>query len=158
MNGKGGPMDMGEVIQKMVKADRAERLKNSPQLSLGEIIAKLEGAERVTAEVQFDFERLVPTSLDSWRGSYDELGLGFRVTGYTDGADDKLTEPTVESLLKELRGAIGKTYTGWKGGDFEMGRRTPVWVANPGNCGNTAIVDVKDHGHTVILVTAWCEY
>jgi hypothetical protein len=33
-----------------------------------------------------------------------------------------------------LTEAIGKTYTGYKGGEYVMGKVTPVWVANYGNC------------------------
>lgn len=50
---------------------------------------------------------------------------------------------------------IGKTFTGYKGGDFEMSRRTPVWVANYGNAGNTGIVGIHDDGYSVIILTAY---
>ena len=31
------------------------------------------------AIVRYDFEYLFPTSIDSWRGSYDELALNFLI-------------------------------------------------------------------------------
>jgi hypothetical protein len=69
-----------------------------------------------------------PTELMSWRGVYAELSFGFSFEG---------KEPTVKKIITELREAVGKTYEGYKGGDFVMGRSTPVWVANYGNSGDT---------------------
>jgi hypothetical protein len=104
-----------------------------------------------------------PTGLSSWRGSYAELALNFSFVGYgmpgyikTDGPD--LKELTVTEFLAILKSAIGKTYTGWKGGDFVMGKNTPIWVANDGNSGNTAVIGVRDDEYAIILETAHTEY
>ena len=129
---------------------RQEELKNMPILSLGEIIAKLEGISEVEKDreeeptVRYNFEYLRPTTLDSWRGVYAELALGF-----TDEGD----WPKLSDFIKMLKSAIGKTFTGYKGGDFVMGRGTPVWVANYGNSGNTGIVNIKNLGYEVVLIT-----
>lgn len=133
----------------------AEIFKNSSQLSLGEIICKIEAAidkakstEYPDPQVYFDFEYIFPTKLMSWRGVYSELSLGFSIGG---------TAPKASKLLTELKSAIGKTFTGYKGGDFVMGRSTPVWVANHGNCGNTAIYDIAYDGYKITIVTGYCE-
>jgi len=149
-------MDLQTYLSNAVAASRAKSLAASDQLTLGEIIAKLEpivekqkaviekyGHE---ATVQYDFEYLFPTSIDSWRGIYAELALNFESEG---------TRMTVSDFLKMLKDAVGKTYTGYKGGDFTMSRQTPVWVANYGNSGNTAVIGIVDDEHTVIIITAY---
>lgn len=143
-------MDIQEVLTNAVSVARAEELKNLPILSLGEIIAKLEAIQESEKErdeepwVRFDFGSLVPTKLDSWRGVYAELAIGY---------EDVKNWPSLSSILAEFKSAEGKTFTGYKGGDFKMGRGTPVWVANYGDSGNTAIVSVENGGYEVIFVT-----
>lgn len=151
-------MDLQTMLDNAVITSRNESLKGSPQLLLGELIAKLEpliaNQEAVKekygqeANVVFDFEYLKPTGISSWRGSYRELALEF----------DGTNEFTVTEFVELLKGAIGKTYQGYKGGDFLMGKQTPIWVANYGNSGSTGVVGVLNNEHTVILETARCEY
>lgn len=140
-------------------------MKTSSQITLGELIARVEpivAKQREVIEkyedeayVCFDFEYAYPTDLISWRGSYAELSLTFTFPDHSD----KNTEPlTVTAFLELLKGAIGKTYTGYKGGEFVMGRQTPIWVANYGNSGETAVIGVIDNEYSVILETARCEY
>lgn len=149
-------MDLQTYLDNAIKAERTEQLARSDQLTLGEIISKCEviaalehtlsdGSE---PEVVFDFEYLAPAGIGSWRGSYDELALSF-----ADSARPRLSE-----FIQMLKEADGETYTGYKGGEFVMSRHTPVWVANYGHAGNTAVVDVVDDGYQVILMTAYREY
>ena len=142
-------MNLQEVLDNAVNAQRNEKLKTSPQLLLGELILKLEAVEKKDLRICFDFEYAFPTHLSSWRGSYCELAISFEFEG---------NAPTVEEFLKKLNSAIGQTFTGYKGGDFTMGKNTPVWVANYGNSGNTGVVGVIDTGYTVIIETKYCEY
>jgi hypothetical protein len=147
-------MDLQTYIQNAVKASRANTLANSDQLTLGELILKLEpivknqkdGDEAI---VRYDFEYLFPTSIDSWRGSYDELALNFQ----TQGEEMKVSE-----FLNMLKECIGKTFTGYKGGDFTMHKGTPIWVANYSHSGNTAVIDVVDNGYVVLLITGYREF
>lgn len=147
------------------KAARKKRFLTSAQLSLGEMISKLKPIvekqkDRVVmgkteeATVQYDFEYLFPTSIDSWRGIYAELALNFVVCDYFD---NKQIPMNVSDFLKMLEGCIGKEFTGYKGGEYEMGLDTPVWVANYGHNGNTAVVDILDEGYQVIIITAYME-
>ena len=39
-----------------------------------------------------------------------------------------------------------------------MGKTTPIWVANYGNGGKTAVIDVVDNEYEVILITAYRKY
>ena len=64
----------------------------------------------------------------------------------------------VSEFLKMLKECIGKEFYGYKGGTFRMNKHTPVWVANYGRSGSTAVIEVVDNGYEVILITGWREY
>jgi len=151
-------MDIGTVIKNAVSAGRRATFANSNQLSLGELISKLEAIpptwksyeeEDEPKRVYFDFGYLHPTHLMSWRGSYEELAIGF-------SEDDEA--PTLEKFLGDLKSALGKEFTGYKGGEFKMDRLTPVWVANYGNSGETGVSGVEDRECNVILLTSSFEF
>ncbi|HYD92347.1 MAG TPA: hypothetical protein VEA37_12770 [Flavobacterium sp.] len=149
-----------DAIFEHAKQMRQNSFSNSPQLSLGVLIDEIKkaGLTKDNGEpkaIEYDFGTAFPTTLDSWRGSYSELALGYSLSGY-DKHDAK--KPTAEQILKELESAIGKTFEGWKGGDFTMSKDTPVWVANPGNSGDTAIIGVLNDGWRLILLTCYCEF
>jgi len=148
-------MDLQTILNNAVAAKRAEDMKTSAQLTLGELIIKMEGKSG-DKPVVFDDGKHFPTYLGSWRGDYCELALGYNV--YEDekpmnGAD----------FAEKLKKAVGATYQGYKGGDFTMGKTTPVWVANNGECigfreetedgHETAIVDVVEMPDSIVLQT-----
>lgn len=158
-------MDFQEVIENKVASDRAERMKTSPQLTLGELIARLEGmpthwdkGEKGEKNIVFDFEYAIPTGLESWRGSYNELALTFDFKGYDHFYKKEPKPIKITAFIKMLKEAIGKEYTGWKGGKFVMGKNTPIWVANSGNSGNTGVIGVFDNEYELVLLTGRCEY
>lgn len=146
-------LDLQTYLSNAVAAERRKTFEKSDQLSLGEIISKCEAiaeknhklSDGSEITVRFDFEYLRPDHIGSWRGIYAELALGFV-------SEDEIKLSEFLTLLKE---ADGKTFEGYKGGDFTMSRHTPVWVANYGNSGNTAVVDVVDAEYEVILITAY---
>jgi hypothetical protein len=147
-------MDLQIMLNNAIAAKRAEELKTSSQLTLGEIILKLENCslkdnDGDNKEVRFGFGYFRPTTIDSWRGSYCELAIGY---------DEKAEEKTAEQFLKELKEAVGKTYVGYKGGDFLMGKNTPVWVSNYSQCPNVAVVDIVDKGYWILIKTEYMDY
>lgn len=150
-------------LHRAAKAMRDARFSESPQLTLGELIDALKeiptkwGSDKQDVTVEFDFEYAVPTGLDSWRGSYSELAINFDFLGY-EKFDEKTTDMKLKDFIKMLEGAVGKTYTGWKGGDFTMSRETPIWVANNGNIGNTGVIGVMNQGYSATILTSYCEY
>jgi hypothetical protein len=124
-------------------------------ISLGKLIKLLE-LEKQDNHVQFDFGGFEPTSLASYRGYYEQLALGFQEATW----DDK--SPTVKSVLQELKNAIGKTYEGYKGGDYKMSEDTHLWVANYGEANSTAIVGLAIVGlancdSMTVIETRWEE-
>lgn len=116
-------------------------------MTLGQIIDTLKRKEP-TEEVRFDFVYFRPTTLRSWRGDYSQLSLGY--------AHDSPKTTTVAELLAECEAAVGKTFQGWKGGDYTMNERTRVYVGNSGEGAGTAIVDIID-GTYLVLVTEYVD-
>lgn len=115
-------------------------------MTLGRLIRLLEG-ERPDNTVRFDFGGFIPRRLGSWRGVYAELALGY---------DNDWQKPvTVAELLAELRSAIGKTFTGYKGGEFKMDKGTKVWADNYGEYNQRAIVGLADCDYRTVLATAF---
>lgn len=150
-------MNLQEYIDKSIKEIRDRNMESSDQLTLGDIISKCQEIKNRDYKqtggeepfVRFDFEYLFPTKVDSWRGAYCELALNFE----TEGAELSLSQ-----FIKLLEDTVDNVFTGYKGGDFKMTKQTPVWVANYGNSGSTAIVGVIDNSYEVILTTGIREY
>lgn len=152
-------MDLQTFLDNAVTAARQKTLASSDQLTLGEMILKLEPIiakqkevierHEHEATVVFDFEYLYPIGIDSWRGSYAELALSFD----SDGGEMSIT-----AFMKMLKECIGKTFTGYKGWDFVMSKHTPIWVANYSNAGSTAVIEIVDNSYEVILMTGYREY
>ena len=135
------------------------------QLSLGELLARLEALDP-ELPVFFTFDGQldgVPADYHSYRGYYRFIALARYFGGYEDGTWNYLQEgmtvyETVGKLAEATREAIGKTYVGWKGGNFTMSRRTPVWVSQQGGASGMGIVDVVEKdGWGVELVTKLIE-
>ena len=153
-------MEMQDYIANLVQQARDKSFANSPQLSLGEVIAEIEecGTQQDNGqdkEICYDFGTAVPTDLESYRGSYNELALGYKLTGYDNDAE---SAASAKDLLQHLKKAIGKQYTGWKGGQYTMSEDTPVWVANPGNGGSTAIIGILNERWRLVIITAYVEF
>lgn len=93
-------------------------------MTLGELIDRLhEFNDVVTVRVGGGPVHLYPDcSIRSYRGVYEDLALGVTLE---HGC-------CVRQLLDVLEGAVGETFTGYKGGEFVMTRDTRVWLANYG--------------------------
>lgn len=90
---------------------------------LGDIIATLE---------QFPREQVVPLgwgrgSAHSYRGFYEDLAFSPR------------RNVTVGEMLDEARSAVGKTFSGWKGGEYEMDTFVSCWLALSGDSSGDGI-------------------
>lgn len=119
-------MDMQTIFDNAVAAARAKELETSDQLLLGELIQKLESVKNKGLPVFYDFnDKESPTYFMSWRGSYCEPALGHE--------ENKVT--LVSDLLLMAKEEIGKVEVGYKGGDFTMHKRSPIWIANYGTSG-----------------------
>lgn len=56
---------------------------------------------------------------------------------YMDLAFEPASNVTVAAMLTDARSALGTTYQGWKGGDYEMTEYTDCWLASEGGLGET---------------------
>ncbi len=147
-------MDLQTILNNAMVARRSEEMKTSTKLTLGEIIIKMETIKNKELPVVFDVKKYFPVSIDSWRGSYCELAFNYEHEG------KKLS---VKEWLKELNNTIGKTLTGYKGGDYLMGNTTPVWVANYGTSSgfkedSTAVIDILEKKNKVVIKTKDMDY
>ena len=104
------------------QSERAET-----QMTLGGMITTLEAMPK-EAEIQGISEP------DSYRGYYSDLAF-------------KATEGKIKvaDALEMCRAAMGKVFTGYKGGDYMMGELTPLWLADYGCCGKK-IMAIGDNG------------
>lgn len=153
-----------EKLHEFLHQKRQEQLEDMPILRLGQLISLIEKAGLTQDDgefklVSFDFGSAEPTTLDSWRGVYSELALGYRLTGYDapDQEKNHFSTCRADKLLEELKSAIGKEFTGWKGGEFTMNEDTPVWVSNPGNGSRTGVVGVLDETWQIVILTSYFE-
>jgi hypothetical protein len=182
-------MDLQTILNNAVAAKRAEDLKNSPQLLLGEMILKLELVKNKDLPLFIDLMDKRPKGIDSWRGIYAELAIQTETFGSyntdkiewesKDGEYKSYVQkeigkenPTVAEWIDVLKEAVGKTFTGYKGGNFTMGKGTPVYLAENGeasfktddkeidekdysNYKTTYFIDVKEEKDKVYLITAF---
>ena len=120
-------------------------------MTIGQLLDKIRTADP-SARVYFDFCRTTPTTVASWRGSYDEPAIGWAPTGYTENA---IQAKTVADMIFELEQAIrpGMSFGGWKGGTYYYDLASPLHVDNRGDCTCTNIVDVVVDELQVTIVT-----
>ena len=116
-------------------------------MTLGELIDIL-SSHPPEDRVRFEFGGCVPTKLDSYRGYYEDLALGF---------SDAEFPPTIAELTRDLQLALVCYFHGYKGGKYRMSRATSVWVANYRNTSDTTIVSVRRDEGVTWLVTGHCE-
>lgn len=158
-------MDIQTIINNAVSNMRQEELKNSPQLLLGEIILKLEMVKDKTKPLFIDILNKRPMGIDSWRGSYAELAIQTESLGsyntdkiihesqYGNSYEHKIIgkeNPNVKEWIDVCKEVIGKTFTGYKGGDFTMSKNTPVYLAEYGNSSfkiDDKEIDEKDYSN-----------
>lgn len=112
-------------------------------LKLGELRRALVGLPRQHV-VQYDSpEGSGPATLDSYRGYYHDLALSVEA-----GA-----QLTVGELQDRLSQADGETFQGYKGGDYLMSDRTPVWASDYGESSGRFVRGVMACEDRVVLLT-----
>lgn len=134
-----------DLIQQIINlTNENSKLKSGIEYNLGTFIKdleKLDGDKEIIIE-----DGVYPSYFCSWRGSYCELSLDY---------DKK--PMLVKTLLKNAKKANGKTFIGYKGGEFLMDLFVPIHIAAYGDCaycGEFAkIIGIKEYGNQYILVT-----
>lgn len=90
-------------------------------MTLGELIAEL-GQMDQSATVTYGFGEPM-----SYRGSYDELAF------------EPVANANVADMLAHAKSALGRTFTGYKGGDYAMHDYTVCWISQYGQCSHDGI-------------------
>lgn len=120
-------------------------IKTTNQVTVGQLLTALSSMPAdspVFARVGRKTEAIVP-GVHSYRGFYEDLAIPTLLGG----------EPlTVAGLMAELRTAIGRTFCGWKGGEYLSTKDTAVWIAKRGNSGH-AVTGVKMSRKRHVLLT-----
>ena len=75
-----------------------------------------------------------PGEPDSYRGYYDQLAISVQRASYSVAGD----------LLKTMKAALDKTFTGYKGGEYRMHLGTPLWLANHGEASGTRVTGIRE--------------
>ena len=107
--------------------DAAARERSTYHLTLSGLIAALE-AVPAQCVVQYADGRS-PGEPMSYRGYYSDLC-------FADAPDTVVAK----DFLKTAGNALGKTFTGYKGGDFTMTRSTPLWRSEYGHSSGHATI------------------
>jgi len=107
--------------------------------TLGDLIyelTKLQNEHKgdYTVMVTRDSDSFFAESIDSWRGSYSKLAIG-----YSSYAEDSVT---LDEFLCKLVDAAGEYFQGYKGGSYLMTTSTSVWCDNYGCYTCYAIKDI----------------
>lgn len=91
-----------------------------------------------------------PCDLCSYRGIYQDLALVC-----TTDANASTVYSDWDSLLKDLKGAVGKKFTGWKGGQFTMGPSTRIWAVTDYSETSDLVVSGMQHGYISTTLLPW---
>ena len=123
---------------------------NFQGLNVGQLMDKLKQMDPDEA-VKFDFVHFGPTTLESYRGYYEDAALGYEECGRMRRAA-QYEYPKVKDLLEHFEQTLGRVFEGWKGGNGRcITRETSLWVANPGETGGTIIVDIQKLLYVTII-------
>ncbi len=111
---------MHDDLQRLInqKLDYIRKQRSLSQMTLGKFILELE-------KLPQDKEIENICNPHSYRGYYADLAF-----------EKESGTRTIASLIEQLKTeCLGKTFTGYKGGDFEMNEDAPLWIAEQGFCG-----------------------
>lgn len=111
------------LINGMLANDQLQRAET--QLTLGKLIERLQQLPEGTT-IRLSYPH-------SYRGYYNDLAF-----------ESGEPIPVGEALVMS-QSAMGEVFQGYKGGDYQMGRNTPVWIAEYGCCGSK-LLGINDDG------------
>lgn len=83
-----------------------------------------------------------PKEFMSYRGYYSDLSIS------SSGS-----HTTASELLKKAKDALGQGFMGYKGGDFIMDRKTPIWQSEYGSASGVAVIATAYDDGNLILIT-----
>lgn len=135
-------------MQKIIDALSAttRRSRSYYHITLGKAIDLL---ENIPAEwpVRFDWTKQGPADPHSYCGYYEDLAF-----------ECSPEIVSVGDFLRLCKDTLGRTFTGYKGGDFVMSADTPLWAAQYGLSGGRPIISIQAANGMTILITKDPEY
>ena len=129
-------------------SDVMESSRRNYHLSLGQLIDVLktsnvsDGGEVFVEDID-NQKRYGLGDPDSYRGYYEDLAFDptFVELGYS-----------VRELLSVCKDSLGKTFEGYKGGDFTMSASTSLWLCEYGTTGGSlALLSATERGGQLVL-------
>lgn len=129
--------NMQKLIDKHL--DSLAKQRSKEMFTLGNLIDELEKYPKDWG-VYIEPFHLVPNNFCSYRGYYRDLNITVKTRRE---AKLKNQEITVGEFLEMAKEANGKTFYGYKGGEFTMNRNTPIWVGDDDYSTGVAIAEVK---------------
>lgn len=129
--------DLQDIMDAMGDAAQSER--SNYHVTLGDLLVALEDADG-DLHVEFS-DGSSPTNPHSYRGYYQDLAF--------ETIDDDVTVAEFREVAED---ALGKEFTGWKGGQFTMGPQTPLWQAERGTtAGSRPVMSTDRDAETFVL-------
>ena len=111
-------------------------------LTIGKLLPTLEVNPKFA--IQIDGKKLALYYPHSYRGYYEDVAFCSKPSGQTARG--------LATLIK--RSVLGKTFEGYKGGDFTMTEHTMMHHASPGDCGEPlSEVQICYKTKTINLIT-----
>lgn len=129
-------MDIQNLVDAIGKISENDRSKY--HVTLGALIEKLSVCDPALPVVTDQGDCI--GNPHSYRGYYSDLSF------------ERVRASTVADVLSDARDSLGHTFTGWKGGDFRMHDKTPLWIAAEGCCG-LAVVGTHIEPDKFVLTT-----
>lgn len=130
---------MSDHIQALLDGMNAQwqRERAETQLTLGALIKALEAMPPASAVANLH-------SLRSYRGYYSDLAF----------KQDVGTRPAID-LWNDCKAAMGEVFVGYKGGDFTMGAKTPLWISPYGESSGMKLMAVHADGSIETEQETW---
>lgn len=134
--------EFASALKGMVNQIRQEEFESSNQLSLGGLIFSFKEYPQDYNVVTLEGKTLGETI--SYRGYYNEIAI--------EPIEADVLHRSVFEVLKTLQESVGKTFEGYKGGEYTMDESTPIWVASYGCSGKEVIATQVIHEERAVVV------
>lgn len=130
---------MSDVLQDIIDRaiEQAKQKRERDNYNLGNLIEDLEKYPS-NAYVSIEPFGLYPTGFGSYRGYYEDLSIGYTTEKYNEKVLD------CGKLLEKAKECVGKTFYGYKGGEFTMTKNSVIWLSNYGDATSVILTGVED--------------
>lgn len=137
-------------LQKMInEIGEATKYEAGKEYNLGKLIVDLSKCnQKKNVEIIKGEDRVTPACFESYRGYYCRLSIDYL------GLDEPIK---VSEFLKQAKEANGKVFIGYKGGDFLMDEKTPIYVSSYGECEGFKVIGVEEKDDVVEIKTRFDE-